>query len=70
MRWYLDRVHRACTVDAEVFGVFLRAMHLLDGPEKLLSPGMALRVLRSARAADAASSSAGGQSHPRVSPAA
>jgi 2-polyprenyl-6-methoxyphenol hydroxylase-like FAD-dependent oxidoreductase len=54
MRWYLDRVHRACTVDAEVFGTFLRAMHMLDGPEKLLAPAMALRVLRAAKKADSA----------------
>jgi 2-polyprenyl-6-methoxyphenol hydroxylase-like FAD-dependent oxidoreductase len=54
MRWYLDRVHRACTVDTEVFGTFLRAMHMIHGPEKLLSPAMALRVLRSAKKADSA----------------
>jgi 2-polyprenyl-6-methoxyphenol hydroxylase-like FAD-dependent oxidoreductase len=54
MRWYLDRVHRAVTVDTEVYGVFLRVMHMMDGPEKLLAPRTALRVLRSARAADAA----------------
>ncbi len=53
MRWYLDHVHRACTVDTAVFDVFLRAMHMLDGPEKLLSPVTALRVLRASRAAGA-----------------
>jgi 2-polyprenyl-6-methoxyphenol hydroxylase-like FAD-dependent oxidoreductase len=51
MRWYLDRVHRACTVDTEIFGIFLRAMHMVHGPEPLLAPRTALRVLRSARAA-------------------
>jgi 2-polyprenyl-6-methoxyphenol hydroxylase-like FAD-dependent oxidoreductase len=67
MKWFLGRVHRACTVDTEVFGVFLRAMHLLDGPEKLLAPGMALRVLRSARAADAASPAVRAQTPARSS---
>jgi 2-polyprenyl-6-methoxyphenol hydroxylase-like FAD-dependent oxidoreductase len=51
MKWYLGKVHRACTVDTEVFGIFLRVMHLLDGPEALLSPSVALRVLRSAQKA-------------------
>jgi hypothetical protein len=59
MRWYLDRVHRACTVDTEVFGIFLRAMHMIHGPEPLLAPRTALRVLRSARAAGPAPSDGG-----------
>ena len=53
MKWYLAQVHRACTVDTEVYGAFLRAMHMLDGPEKLLAPRAALRVLSSARRARA-----------------
>jgi 2-polyprenyl-6-methoxyphenol hydroxylase-like FAD-dependent oxidoreductase len=51
MKWYLGQVHRAAAVDEQIYGYFLRAMHMLDGPEKLLSPRTALRVLRSARRA-------------------
>jgi len=51
MKWYLGQVHRAASVDTEIFGHFLRAMHMLDGPEKLLAPSTALKVLRAARRA-------------------
>jgi hypothetical protein len=53
MKWYLGQVHRAAMVDTDVFGSFLRAMHMLDGPETLMSPGAAVRVLRAARRAPA-----------------
>ncbi len=49
IKWYLGQVHRAVRVDTEIFGTFLRAQHMLDGPEKLLTPAMAVKVLRAAR---------------------
>lgn len=49
--WYLSRVHRACMVDTLVYERFLRIVHMLEGPEPLLAPRMAWRVLRAARAA-------------------
>jgi 2-polyprenyl-6-methoxyphenol hydroxylase-like FAD-dependent oxidoreductase len=51
LKWYLGKVHRATKVDGEVHRSFLRAMHMLDGPEKLMTPGAAFRVLRAARRA-------------------
>jgi 2-polyprenyl-6-methoxyphenol hydroxylase-like FAD-dependent oxidoreductase len=51
LKWYLGQVHRATKVDADVLTSFLRAMHMLDGPEKLMTPSAAIRVLRSARRA-------------------
>lgn len=49
MKWYLGQVHRAAMVNDDVLVGFLRAMHMLEGPEKLMTPGAAVRVLRSAR---------------------
>jgi 2-polyprenyl-6-methoxyphenol hydroxylase-like FAD-dependent oxidoreductase len=51
MKWYLGRVHRAVQMDTDVFGTFLRAMHMLDAPETLMMPRTALRVLRAAHRA-------------------
>jgi 2-polyprenyl-6-methoxyphenol hydroxylase-like FAD-dependent oxidoreductase len=55
MKWYLGQVHRAAMVDPEVYGTFLRAMHMLDGPEKLMTPASVVRVLRAARRSPAGS---------------
>jgi 2-polyprenyl-6-methoxyphenol hydroxylase-like FAD-dependent oxidoreductase len=49
MKWYFGEVHRASLVDPEICGLFLRVMHLIDGPEKLLAPRTVLQVLRAAR---------------------
>lgn len=43
---YLSRVHVASAVDPAVGTAFLRVVNLLDRPEKLLTPAVALRVLR------------------------
>ncbi|WP_437565764.1 FAD-dependent oxidoreductase [Sorangium sp. So ce542] len=53
LRWYTGKLHRAAQVDREVYVRFVRAMHMLDGPEALLDPGLFLRVLRAGRSASA-----------------
>lgn len=45
MAWYLGRVHRAVARDQVLAGHFLRAMHMIGSPTKLLEPAMAMRVL-------------------------
>jgi 2-polyprenyl-6-methoxyphenol hydroxylase-like FAD-dependent oxidoreductase len=45
MKWYLRRVHRAVAHDEVLALHFLRAMHMLGPPTKLLEPRMAVRVL-------------------------
>jgi 2-polyprenyl-6-methoxyphenol hydroxylase-like FAD-dependent oxidoreductase len=44
---YLGRVYRAAEQDAVVAATFLRVINLIDTPERLLSPGMVARVVRS-----------------------
>lgn len=51
MRWYTGMLHRAAQVDREVYVRFVRALHMLDGPEALLDPRLILRVLRAGRSA-------------------
>ncbi|WP_437618134.1 FAD-dependent oxidoreductase [Sorangium sp. So ce1151] len=46
MRWYTGMLHRAAQVDRDVYVRFVRAMHMLDGPEALVNPRLLLRVLR------------------------
>jgi 2-polyprenyl-6-methoxyphenol hydroxylase-like FAD-dependent oxidoreductase len=46
---YLARLHVAAATDPEVGRAFLRVVNLLDRPERLLRPGIALRVLRGQR---------------------
>jgi 2-polyprenyl-6-methoxyphenol hydroxylase-like FAD-dependent oxidoreductase len=43
---YLSRVHVASAIDPAVGTAFLRVVNLIDRPEKLLTPAVALRVLR------------------------
>jgi 2-polyprenyl-6-methoxyphenol hydroxylase-like FAD-dependent oxidoreductase len=44
--WYMDRLHIAARHDARVASAFLRVANLIDAPSALLSPRIALRVLR------------------------
>jgi 2-polyprenyl-6-methoxyphenol hydroxylase-like FAD-dependent oxidoreductase len=46
---YLARLHIAAAADPEVGRAFLRVVNLLDRPERLLRPAVALRVLRGQR---------------------
>ncbi|KYF63101.1 FAD-dependent oxidoreductase [Sorangium cellulosum] len=46
LRWYTGVLHRAAQVDREVYVRFVRALHMLDGPEALVSPRLLLRALR------------------------
>ena len=48
---WVDRVVRAASTDAEVADAFLRTVNLMRRPESLLSPALAVRVLRSRRTA-------------------
>jgi 2-polyprenyl-6-methoxyphenol hydroxylase-like FAD-dependent oxidoreductase len=43
---YLERLHVAAEHDPVVGGAFLRVVNLVERPESLLAPGLALRVLR------------------------
>jgi len=45
---YMARLQYAATKDAEVTNAFMRVAGLIDHPQTLLRPGMALRVLRQA----------------------
>jgi 2-polyprenyl-6-methoxyphenol hydroxylase-like FAD-dependent oxidoreductase len=51
---YLERVHVAAEHDAAVGRAFLRVINLIDPPQRLMAPSMALRVLRGSRHATAA----------------
>ncbi|MFE1165778.1 NAD(P)/FAD-dependent oxidoreductase [Nocardiopsis sp. NPDC058789] len=44
---YLDRLRHAAHDDPRLAEAFLRVIGLVDAPERLLAPGVALRVLRS-----------------------
>lgn len=44
--WYAGQVHRVAQEDTDVYGRYLRVAHLLEGPETLLTPSTAVRVLR------------------------
>jgi 2-polyprenyl-6-methoxyphenol hydroxylase-like FAD-dependent oxidoreductase len=46
---YLARLHIASATDSEVGRAFLRVVNLMDPPERLLRPAVALRVLRGQR---------------------
>jgi 2-polyprenyl-6-methoxyphenol hydroxylase-like FAD-dependent oxidoreductase len=46
---YLERLHVAAEHDPEVGRAFLRVVNLMDPPEQLMSPRIALRVLRGGR---------------------
>jgi 2-polyprenyl-6-methoxyphenol hydroxylase-like FAD-dependent oxidoreductase len=45
---YLERLHVAAEHDAAVGRAFLRVINMIDPPQRLMSPGTALRVLRGA----------------------
>ena len=46
---YLERLHVAAERDPAVGRAFLRVVNLVDGPERLMAPSVALRVLRGSR---------------------
>jgi 2-polyprenyl-6-methoxyphenol hydroxylase-like FAD-dependent oxidoreductase len=46
---YLERLHVAAEHDPAVGRAFLRVVNLVDGPERLMAPSVALRVLRGSR---------------------
>ena len=48
---YLERLHVAAEHDPDVGRAFLRVVNLIDRPERLLAPRVALRVLRGQRTA-------------------
>lgn len=52
---YLGKLRAAATIDPTIGRDFLRVSNMMDSPAKLLSPGMMLRVFRSARKAVRAS---------------
>ena len=52
---YLHRLHAAARTDPVLGTAFVRVLNLLDRPERLLRPGIALRVLRGGTAAQAMS---------------
>jgi flavin-dependent dehydrogenase len=58
---WVDRVVRAASTDAEVADAFLRTVNLLRRPESLLSPTLAVRVLRSRRTAQTMAASSAAQ---------
>ncbi|MEO7331293.1 MAG: hypothetical protein ABI193_22140, partial [Minicystis sp.] len=45
MKWYLGKVHLATARDREVALHFLRAMHMMEPPTRLLQPALVARVL-------------------------
>lgn len=45
MHWFLGRLIELTSVDANVYHQFLRVLHMRDGLESFLQPGMALPVL-------------------------
>ncbi|MFC7484697.1 NAD(P)/FAD-dependent oxidoreductase [Luedemannella flava] len=46
LNWYIGRLHRVAARDASVGRAFLRVANLIDPPQKLLSPAIAVKVLR------------------------
>ena len=46
LNWYIGRLHRVAERDAAVGRAFLRVANLIDPPQRLLSPAIALKVLR------------------------
>jgi hypothetical protein len=46
---YLERLHVAAEHDPAVGRAFLRVVNLVDTPERLMAPSVALRVLRGSR---------------------
>lgn len=48
---YVSRVQSAATLDAEVTNAFMRVAGLIDPPQALMRPRLAIRVLRGARRA-------------------
>ncbi len=50
MKWYLGKVHLAAARDREVALHFLRAMHMVEPPTRLLRPALMARVLAGGRA--------------------
>jgi 2-polyprenyl-6-methoxyphenol hydroxylase-like FAD-dependent oxidoreductase len=65
---YLGRLHAAAEDDAQLATAFMRVAGLVDPPQSLLRPGIALRVARGGRTASpqptTAATSAAGSSHP------
>jgi 2-polyprenyl-6-methoxyphenol hydroxylase-like FAD-dependent oxidoreductase len=47
---YVNRLHAAATADSGLGAAFLRVLNLIDAPTRLLTPGIAFRVLRGAPA--------------------
>jgi 2-polyprenyl-6-methoxyphenol hydroxylase-like FAD-dependent oxidoreductase len=56
--WYITRLHTAAAHDAHVAAAFLRVMSLIDRPEVLLRPSVALPLLRPTRRPPTLASSA------------
>lgn len=50
---YLERLHVAAERDPSVGRAFLRVVNLVDGPERLMAPSVAVRVLSGSRGAAA-----------------
>ena len=46
---YLERLHVAAEHDPAVGRAFLRVVNLVDAPERLMAPSVAMRVLRGSR---------------------
>ncbi|MFD8581241.1 FAD-binding monooxygenase, partial [Streptomyces virginiae] len=47
---YMARLHAAAAVDGEVTGAFFRVAGLVDPPQALMRPGLAMRVMRNSSA--------------------
>jgi len=45
LNWYIARLHRVASRDAKAGKAFLRVANLIDPPQRLLTPGMAAKVL-------------------------
>jgi hypothetical protein len=56
---WVGRVVAAASSDPQVAEAFLRTVNLMARPESLVSPALAVRVLRAPRAAPAAAGRAG-----------
>ena len=52
MNAYLERLHVAAESGPEVGRAFVRVVNLLDSPQRLLPPAMALRVWRGSSGRD------------------
>jgi flavin-dependent dehydrogenase len=46
LNWYLGRLHRLAERDGSVGTAFLRVANLLDSPQRLFAPALAVKVLR------------------------